>query len=236
MHIISGIYWDKGLRENNQDSLMLEQVYTRKGRVLLALVSDGIGGLEEGETASGLILEQFLQTFYQDVLRLLGKNKGRKILEKSICRCFYELSHMMNNYGKKKGIRLGATVTLLLIYKRKYLLFHLGDSRCYQIMRKKLKKLTEEHSDALGRLMGCLGSFAYRTPDVRFGYIKRKSGFLLCTDGFYHFQNEAILKELLTPVEIESEIQIEKRLRQLALYGMKQGEKDNVSAVYVVCK
>ncbi len=236
MHIISGIYWDKGLRENNQDSLMLEQVYTRKGRVLFALVSDGIGGLKEGETASGLILEQFLQTFYQDVLKLLSKHKGRKMLKKSIFRCFYELNYMMNDYGKKKGIRLGATVTLLLIYKRKYLLFHLGDSRCYQMMKKELKILTLDHTDTAGRLTGCLGSFAYRTPYVRRGRVKRKSGFLLCTDGFYHFQDEAMIKELLAPVEIETEIQIEKRLRQLALYGMEQGEKDNVSAVYVVCK
>ena len=215
---------------------MLEQVYTRKGRVLFALISDGIGGLKEGETASGLILEQFLQIFYQDILNLLSKQKGRKILGKSIFRCFYELNQMMNDYGKKKGIRLGATVTLLLIYGRKYLLFHLGDSRCYQIVKKRVKKLTVDHSDEAGRLTGCLGSFAYRTPDVRWGYIKRKSGFLLCTDGFYHFQKEAMIKEVLAPAENESEVQIEKRLRQLALYGMKQGEKDNVSAVYVVCK
>ena len=236
MHIISGIYWDRGMRQNNQDSLMLEQVYTRKGRVLLALVSDGIGGLSEGDTASGLILEQVLLSFYQDILKLLREHRGRKMLEKSIFRCFYELNQMMNHYGKKKEIGLGATVTLLLIYKRKYLLFHLGDSRCYQIGLNHVKQLTVDHADHLGRLTGCLGSFAYRSPDVIRGRVKRKTGFLLCTDGFYHYLDHKMMKEALNPQEIEAEEQIEKRLRQMALYGMKQGEKDNVSAVYIVCK
>ena len=48
MKIISGVYWDQGEREFNQDSLALQQVMTNRGRVLLAAVSDGIGGLKEG--------------------------------------------------------------------------------------------------------------------------------------------------------------------------------------------
>lgn len=246
MNIISGVYWDRGKRENNQDSLMLEQVYTRKGRVLLAVVSDGIGGLCEGETASGLIQEQLLQKFYQEILMLIRRGKGKRALERSFLRCFYELNQMLNQYGKSKGIQLGATVTLLLIYKKRYLLMHLGDSRSYMIpdrsflhklMGKKIgiRRLTRDHVDDLGRLTGCIGSFAYQQPDIKKGRITGKTGFLLCTDGFYHFLKEEMLQEVLNPREMQTEEQIEKRLKQLALFGLKQGEKDNVSAIYAIC-
>ena len=75
MKMISGIYWDRGNRSVNQDSLVLEQVLTSKGRVLFAAVSDGIGGLSEGEVASGFILEKLLTNFYQQLLPLIGRNK-----------------------------------------------------------------------------------------------------------------------------------------------------------------
>lgn len=236
MNIISGVYWDKGKRCNNQDSLMLEQVYTRAGRVLLAAVSDGIGGLNEGETASGLIIERLLQNFYQEILMLIRKHKRRKAIERSFLRCFHNLNQLMNQYGKSREIQLGATVTILLLYGKHYMLIHLGDSRGYQIKRSSIKRLTKDHIDHLGRLTGCLGSFAYRRPDIKKGKCRGKTGFLLCTDGFYHFVKEEMLQDVLCPGEISSEEQLEKRLRQLALCGKKQGEKDNISAVYIVCR
>ena len=52
---MSGVYWDRGRRCVNQDSLTLQQALTRRGRMVLAAVSDGIGGLSEGENASGFI-------------------------------------------------------------------------------------------------------------------------------------------------------------------------------------
>ena len=95
MKIISGVYWDRGRRSENQDSLVLEQVFTRRGRVLLAAVSDGIGGLDEGETASGFILEKLLESFYHQMVYLIGQGKGGKALERCVLRCFFETSQML---------------------------------------------------------------------------------------------------------------------------------------------
>lgn len=234
MEIISGIYWDKGRRENNQDSLMLEQVYTRRGRVLLAVVSDGIGGLAEGETASGFIIEKLLQNFYQEILILIAKGRGKKALKKSFLRCFFEINQLLNQYGKSKEIRLGATVSLLLVWKKNYLLMHLGDSHIYQI-KKGVQKMTKDHSAGGSVLTRCMGSFAYEIPDLRTGRIRGKTGFLLCTDGFDHYIREEMLLDALEPKEIHREEQIDKRLKQLVSFEMKQGEKDNISAIYLIC-
>ena len=80
-----------------------------------------------------------------------------------------------------------------------------------------------------------MGSFPFQVPYMKVGKVHGKSGFLLCTDGFYRKQSEESMG-LLEPVQIDEEQQIDGRLGEMARWGMKRGEKDNMSAVYVkVC-
>lgn len=233
MRILSGVYWDKGGRRQNQDSVALQQMITRKGRVCLAVISDGIGGLQEGELASGYIIEKLIENLYGKLLALADRGRGRRLLQRCLQRCFYEINAELRRYGRTNNIQLGATVSLLFIWKRQYLIFHLGDSRIYCCKRKSMTQLTRDHSDRGGRLMKCIGSFPFQQPDIRFGKIHGKQGFLLCTDGFYR-SFEATVSEVLQPKEILTESQIERRLRELAVLAGRKGEQDNLSAIYVV--
>ena len=233
MKIISGVYWDKGKRSVNQDSISLQQVMTSRGRVCLALISDGIGGLLEGENASGYITERLTENFYRQVITLIASRKGEKVVERSLLRCFYGVCEEIGKYAGERDIKLGATVSLLLIWKRKYLICHLGDSRIYLCKKEKQVLITKDHSDGRNGLTRCLGSFPYQRPDVYKGRIIRRSGFLLCTDGFYRMMESKELQMLL-PREISSEEQIEKRLREIGVAGLKKGEKDNMSAVCIM--
>lgn len=233
MKIISGVYWDRGRRDVNQDSLILQQAMTNRGRVVLAAVSDGIGGLEEGEIASGYITEKLIENFYRQMVSLAGRGKGKRAMERSLLRCFHDINEGLRTYGKGKDIRLGATVSLLFVWKRRYLLFHLGDSRVYLCCRKKIRLLTNDHSDGGRGVTKCLGSFPFQNPDIRFGRIRAGEGFLLCTDGFYRTMEHEIY-QVLRPEDITEDEQIERRLRELALAGMKRGEQDNMTAVYFI--
>ena len=236
MKMISGIYWDRGKRTVNQDSLVLEQVLTSKGRVLFAAISDGIGGLSEGEVASGFIMEKLLANFYQQILPLIGGSRGYRAIRRSILRCLFETGQALQKYGTSKEISLGATISLLLVIKNRYLAIHLGDSRIYRLKDRGLKQITRDHSREGNILTKCLGSFDYQYPDIYVGRVGRKSGFLLCSDGFFHYLKENALKELLSPKEISTEEQINRRLKELASRNIKQGENDNISAIYVICR
>lgn len=234
MKIISGIYWDRGQRSRNEDSLILEQVFTRKGRVILAAVSDGIGGLSEGETASGFIMEKLLQNFYHQILPLIEKGRGGRFLERSLLRCLFETNQMLNKYAKSRGITLGATISVLLVFRRNFLILHLGDTRIYRIYRKnKIEQVTKDHSAGRNMLTKCMGSFAYQIPDIVKGRLGRMESFLLCSDGFYHYVEKSMIKELLGSKERLTEEQIEKRLGEMAGHGLKMGEQDNRSALYI---
>ncbi len=232
MRFISGIYWEKGKRSLNQDSLVVHQVMTRRGRVLLAAVSDGIGGLQEGEVASGYILESIVHIFYEQLLPLIRKRRRDTSLKRCIFRNFEQINRELNLYAREREIRLGATLSLLLIWKRRYMVVHIGDSRIYRSKRQVLKQLTKDHGSGKG-LTKCLGSFGFQRPDIRFGHIWGTRGFLLCTDGFYRKMDMSAAGEILKSGDIEDTFQIEKRLQCLGEIALQQKENDNLSAVYV---
>ncbi len=236
MEAMSGFYWDCGKKEINQDSVLIEQVNTGRGRILLAAVSDGIGGLPAGEVASGFLMERLQQHFYGEILPLIRKGKGLRNIRRSFSRCLYETVGMLQQYAESQEISLGATLSVLLLMKGQYLILHVGDSRIYGIEKKRIRQLTEDHRGEGNVLTRCMGSFPMSEVYVRYGRYRKKSGFLLCSDGFWSRASGELLQEMLSPSEIFTEEQIQKRLSELGGYGKKQGEKDNLSAVYVLLK
>ncbi len=232
MKIVSGVYWDQGGRSINQDSLTFQQVLTCQGRVALAVVSDGIGGLMRGEIASGFITEKLVENFYGQLVSLVGRRRGKRAIKNSLLRCFHSMNEELRRYGEREEFRLGATVSLLFVWKKRYMIFHLGDSRIYLCRKGRMKLLTEDHSAPDGGLLKCMGSFPFQYPAVSFGRLRKKSGFLLCTDGFYRtFGEEA--PQVLAPEEVNREEQIERRLRELGRSAGRKGEQDNLSAIYL---
>lgn len=236
MTVISGVYWDKGDREINQDSLILEQVLTKRGRVVLAAVCDGIGGLSEGEIAGGFVCEKLRACFYGELLPFVQRHRGRKSMIRCLHRCIYEAGVGLRSYAEGTGTGMGTTLSVLLIWNRHYVGLHLGDSRIYRLEKKRIQQLTTDHRREPNILTRCLGSFGYQKPEEFFGSVGRNTGFLLCSDGFYNCQEKELLREICSPLQISSEGAIGKRLRELAGYGIKRGETDNMSAIYLLCR
>ena len=242
MKYISGVYWERGsVADANQDSLVLLQVLTAGGRVLMAAVCDGMGGLAQGEWVSGYVTKRLQEWFYESLLRAVQKKKPYWIIRRSLDRLVYHMQEQMAQYGEQEGIRLGTTMTVLVLWEKTYLLWHLGDSRAYRFGRKSGRRrdlagllcMTNDHVNELNQLTKCVGSFGYKRPDFRMGMIQRGQGLLLCSDGFRHCITESELAEVLKPGQIAEEGQIGRRLREIGDACMKRGEKDNLSAVYV---
>jgi len=233
MKVLSSIYWSAGAeKECNQDTITLQQVITPKGRAVLALVCDGMGGLSQGEIAGGYIAEQIINWFYRTGTSMIEKGKGRRKIKRSLLRVFFEIQEELGKYGKRKGIHMGSTVTMLLLWKNRYQVIHLGDSRIY-LWGRRMRQLTHDHCNGDRVLTKCMGSFSWQKPDFRQGKIRRNSGFLLCTDGFRNKVSFRQIEEAFRPREISEERQIEARLREMGEYAMKKGEKDNISAIYI---
>lgn len=232
MKFATAVYWDAGKKETNQDSLLIEQICTTKGRVLLAAVCDGIGGLKEGEIASGFLAEKLQAHFYGELLTLIRKGRHRKTIKRSLFRCLSEAARMLKEYGIHKDLSLGTTVSALLIWGHQYLIIHAGDSRIYRLYTKSGKVLTTDHRKGGNVLTRCIGSFPYQLPEGEQGRCYGTSHFLLCTDGFWG-KGEELIYRLFGTKEKLSEEQAGKRLSEIAAHNLKCGETDNQTAIYV---
>ena len=238
MHYLTGVYWECGsIAEMNQDSLVLLQVLTARGRVLMAAVCDGMGGLQKGEYASAYVTKRLQEWFYESLLRAVQKKKAYWVIRRSLDRLVYHMQEQLAQYGRRENICLGTTMTMLVLWEKTYLLWHLGDSGAYRVWDSRrgraIECLTKDHVHGSNRLTKCVGSFGYERPDFRLGILQAGQGILLCSDGFRHCVAESEMADVLKPEIIREEEQITRRLREIGAACMKRGERDNMSAVYV---
>lgn len=234
MRYLTDVYWCRGVvSDRNQDSVVLQQVLTGRGRVLLAAVCDGMGGISCGGEASGYAAEQIREWFYTELFAMIRKNKRYWVIRRSLDRLAFHLQGQLKHYAAQEGISLGTTMTVLVVWERTWLLWHLGDSRAYRLRGRRMEQLTTDHAHDEGKLTRCLGSFGWFAPQHRLGVLKPGEGMLLCTDGFRRRVTAQELQEVMNPREIAGEEQIGRRLKEIGETCMKRGERDNLSAVYV---
>lgn len=241
MRYVTGVYWCRGRSaKENQDAVVLQQVLTRRGRVLMAAVCDGMGGIAAGEEASGYAACQLREWFYRDLLPMLRRRKRFWVIRRSLDRLVFHMQSQLKQYAAGEEIALGTTMTVVVLWEKTYLLWHLGDSRAYRLQGRQIAQLTTDHVHDGDKLTKCLGSFGYFKPQHRMGVLRRGEGILLCTDGFRRQMAKQELGDVLhfdrrrLPAAGEEE-QITRRLGEIGEACMKRGETDNLSAVYVKC-
>ncbi len=248
MRYLTSVYWERGgMAKGNQDSVVLLQVLTARGRVLMAAVCDGMGGHSQGEMASGYVTQRLQEWFYESLLHAVHKQKPYWVIRRSLDRLVYHIQEWLQQYGRQERLRLGTTMTVVIIYERTYLLWHLGDSRAYQIRSGRNNNrergqsqqavcVTQDHAKGQHMLTKCVGSFGYERPDFHMGNFGKGQAMLLCSDGFRHCVASQEMAEVLGPERIRDEEQAARRLREIGEACMKRGEKDNLSAVYIKCE
>jgi len=247
--MVSSFYFDKGdFAPLQQDALLLEVAALGNREAALLVVCDGIGGLQEGEYASGYVTMRIRDWFYGDYLKHVKRRHGRRRIERGFVGMLYGCNRYLTLYGKEHGIRLGTTVTVALLSGRRfpgarsfpclmrYMLFHVGDSRAY-LLGRRCRKLTED--DSLGNhvLHRCIGSFPWQGVQKRRGRLRSGEKILVCSDGFWrHLEQEEMAESLGNGTGFFgrkelTEVQLEKRLRRLGQAGRERGERDNQAAV-----
>lgn len=231
---MTGVYWSRGCTaRKNQDSVVLLQALTARGRVLMAAVCDGMSGLSQGEVASGYVTERLQEWFYESLLYAVRKKKPYWVVRRSLDRLTFHMQQQLQQYAGREEIELGTTMTVLMVWEKTYLVWHLGDSRLYRVRGRHMKRVTKDHIRQREQLTKCVGSFGYYVPDHHMGVLHKGEGLLLCSDGFRHCVAGEELQAVLCPGQIKEEAQIERRLTEIGEACMKRGERDNLSAVYV---
>lgn len=232
---ISSFVWDKGSRMCNQDAVFIRQIRNGNKRYFVAMVCDGIAGLERGELASTYTNQAVLEQI-DIILRQWEHAHYMCSIRKWINKLFYEIHMTLIAYSEHHAICMGTTASLVIVAGKKYYLFHIGDGRIYKITNKKAKCLTRDEviqSKGKSILNHAMGMGSWQIPYYQKGSLRRKHGLLICSDGFYR-RNEMYIREksmLLHKINEEEKIQC--FLETMVRRASQNGETDNSSAVYM---
>lgn len=256
MDVITAYHTDVGTQKKiNEDSLCLQVAETEIGVVVLAIVCDGMGGLQRGELASANVADAFKQWFETDFSALINEPDLRE-------KVFEQWADIMNTqnqdivaYGASKHIVLGTTTSvLLLIGAGKYLIGHIGDSRVYcinesiqqltddqTVVNEEIKRgnLTPEEAEKDSRrnvLLQCIGATPSLVPSFSFGDVQEGDLYLLCSDGFRHEISPKEIAMHLNPRNVSSEAQLQQVLQMLVELNIQRGERDNITALAITYK
>lgn len=198
-------FTDKGKREINEDSI---GAYEKNGRYCF-VVCDGLGGHGKGEVASSIVTSTFMDMFYrtEDYVNLIGE-----AIE-------YSQSNVLERQRiENKPHELKTTVVALTIDDGIAYVGHVGDTRLYCFVKRKLKWRTIDHSVpqmlALAReikdkeirkhpdrnmLLRVVG-IEWDEPQYELEMpveLKKETAFLLCTDGFWEYIDEQMMQKTL---------------------------------------
>lgn len=252
MNFIISAQTDIGLtKSTNQDSLTVKVIASPAGRMTLAVLCDGMGGLEKGEVASATVIKAFDTWAKTRLPELCSTGINDQVIRADWENIVLSENAKIKEYGGRLGIRLGTTVVAMLITNDRYYLLNVGDSRAYEIYNG-VRQMTNDHTFvarevALGNmteeqaktderrsvLLQCVGASDAVYPDMFFGDTIQGAVYMLCTDGFRHEITEQEIYEKFRPDVLLSDDEMNANSRALIELNKQRAERDNISVVLV---
>lgn len=250
---------DRGrVRQNNEDRLVVCNYFSTEippREILLAVLSDGVGGHQAGEVAAQVGVDTVVESVSSlDSL----ENPGRALFDAVLEANLAVLKEGKNN-PQLDG--MGATLMSALIIQKTLYLAYLGDSRAYLLRGRLIRQLNYDHTwlrEAAGNEMAGIQNMSRDHPlahvlsrylgsphpapvDSRICQIKKPfqktpkitaqfelqmgDRLLLCSDG---------LTDMMTDMEIRSVVKgkdLQQSVKQLVEAALDKGGHDNVSVI-----
>ena len=254
MEYMLSYHTDAGrVKKVNQDSLLLQSGCLNGERIVLAVLCDGMGGLEKGEVASASVVRRFARWFRQELPALL--KEGQKKTEAGVLAAWTVIleqeAEAIAAYGRRHGIAVGTTATAMLFSGGVYYIAHVGDGRVYEFgggSRQLTKdqtlaereveqgRLTREEAESDSRqsvLLQSVGAGGRPVPAFIRGTVRKGGVYLLCSDGFRHRISTEELLQAFCPSALTAEDEMKAVCVSLTELDKARGETDNISVIAV---
>ena len=229
------------VREKNEDYLGFwqpEDEAERLQRGAIAVVADGVGGLQSGEVASKMAVEIAIATFQ----RMNPVNAPKQILKQIFDTANLEI-YEAGMSDIPNGGRMATTLSVCIFRDRELFVGHAGDTRVYLVRQEQMRRLTDDHSYTAmqvklrliseheakaSRLRSMLTRSLGPEPIVHFDFkrikLMSRDRIVQCTDGLYCFMNDG---ELLEGVD---RLDVDEICPYLVSLAERRGTDDNLSA------
>lgn len=241
------------VKKNNEDSLCIKVANTPKGKIVFSVICDGMGGLACGDIASEKAVNICSDWFDKNIDYLSDESFDNKKLQQDLTILVKEINETLINYGLENNVRLGTTLSAILIIEQKYYIIHVGDSRIYKITDKPIQ-ITKDHSlvalevergllskeDAKNDkrkniLLQCIGAVLDIYPCYIEGEVSQNDVILLCTDGLIHKIKDDELVKRFNYKKLKNISTMKKQAIGLVGTVKKRFETDNITLCLIKC-
>ena len=234
----------------NQDAIGFKEIEIDKHKYALAVVCDGMGGLQKGEMASATVVKSLLSWF--EVSFPYEENDfSYSTVQSGLENILFKCNKTLHDYGQRENLQLGTTVSVLLIRDDGlYLIANVGDSRIYLINYENAIQLTQDQTYVAREIMNnrmtveeakeskyknvltqCIG--VNERVEILFyrGKAIENEFFLACSDGFRHYLSEGdIYDNLYDVIKNGDEESWKNKLIEITEQDKEKGEKDNITS------
>lgn len=251
MRFIATADTDIGIsKDTNQDSVLIKHAKVEGEEILLAVICDGMGGLQKGELASATVIRAFSQWFDNELPYAL-ENIDLQVIGAQWALLLKQLNAQILEYSSdNKIVGVGTTFSGILFVGNQYVIGHVGDTRIYHIgsslsqlttdqtfVAREVSKgtMTPEQAKTDKRrnlLLQCVGASKVVEPQIMLGNTE-KGAYMLCSDGFRHEITEAEIYESLNPVNLMNKDAMHNNAKYLIEQVKSRGERDNISVLLV---
>lgn len=229
-------------RNMNQDSFYISE---NDNGLNLCILADGMGGYKGGEIASKVAVTA-VSKFITEKFDSISKDKDSilDLLEDAIL--FANSAIYEESEADEELQDMGTTLEVMLIYKQKVYIGHVGDSRIYRIRKNNMKKITTDHSyvekliqdgeitreesynhPKKNLLIKALGTDEEVEPDLIYTVLNKNDMLIICSDGLTNMISE---KEILDIVLNNSSENVADVLVDEA---NDAGGLDNITVIFV---
>lgn len=239
-------------KRTNQDSFTVKVVNTAAGRMVFAIMCDGMGGLAKGEVASATVVTAFSNWILENLLYVSKEQLTDQYIRSTWTDLIVDCNEKIKMYGKKSGVTLGTTATVMLITQERYYIANVGDTRAYELTKSGQKILTKDqtvvareveqgiiteeqaHTDPRRSvLLQCIGASDKVYPDLFYGKTEKDAVYMLCTDGFRHEISSDEIYQYLQPDNMIDANGMWNNMQTLINMDKQRQERDNISVIAI---
>ena len=229
-------------RDNNEDSVTFDSA------THIMVLADGMGGYNAGEIASGMataFIKSELSRWLSEAGPGANAREVRRALE--ICVDNANLSIFNAASSNEHYSGMGTTLVVGIFRGDKFLVGHIGDSRCYRIRSGVLEQITKDHSLLQEQIDAGLISLEQAATSSIKNLVTRALGvedtvllevnehvvepgdlYLMCSDGLSDMIDDVAIARI-----IAAESSLEQRAIQLVNAANENGGRDNISVLMV---
>lgn len=207
-NVLVGMYSNQGAREYNEDSCTA----LKHGNSICAIMADGLGGHGGGDKASQEAVE-VIRTHFKSI-------QANELIHQMEYESWFEEANDNILEMQTNDCKMKTTLAVLCVNRKKKMAnwAHLGDSRIYHFVDRKVRFYTFDHSVSRmavlageiniedvrfhkdrSKLLKAIGRENFAPPE--YGEIalsgKGRDVFLLCTDGFWEYVTEDEMEQTL---------------------------------------